>query len=105
MHSDVGGGYAEQQLSDIALQWLRREAEAAGLLIYGNHKVTIDPDRNGKMHDSRDGFGVLYRKKPRRLDQRIIKARVHQAVLDRAAGSSNRYQPWILGQAYDIEPM
>ena len=105
MHSDVGGGYAEQQLSDIALQWLRREAEAAGLLIYGNHKVTIDPDGNGKMHDSRDGFGVLYRKKPRRLDQRILKARVHQAVLDRAAGSSNRYQPWILGQAYDIEPM
>ena len=105
MHSDVGGGYAEQQLFDIALQWLRREAEAAGLLIYDNHKVTIDPDGNGKMHDSHDGFGVLYRKKPRRLDQRILKARVHQAVLDRAAGSSNRYQPWILGQAYDIEPM
>ena len=105
MHSDVGGGYPEQQLSDIALKWIRREAQASGLLIYGNHKVTIDPDANGKMHDSRDGLGRMYRKKPRRLDERIRKARVHQAVLDRAAGSGNRYQPWILGQAYDIEPL
>jgi uncharacterized protein (DUF2235 family) len=104
MHSDVGGGYPEQKLSDIALKWIRREAQASGLLIYGNHKVTIGPDADGKMHDSRDGFGRLYRKKPRRLDERIRKARVHQAVLDRAANSANRYQPWILGQAYDIEP-
>ncbi len=105
MHSDVGGGYPEQQLSDIALEWIRREAEASGLLIYGNHKVRLDPDADGKIHDSRDGFGRLYRRSPRRVDQRIRKARVHQAVVDRAARSANRYQPWILGQAYDIEPL
>ncbi len=42
--------------------------------------------------DSRDGFGRLYRRSPRRVDQRIRKARVHQAVVDRAARSANRYQ-------------
>ena len=55
----MGGGYAEQQLSDIALQWIRKEAEAAGLLIYGNHKVTIEPNANGKIHDSRDALKIL----------------------------------------------
>jgi uncharacterized protein (DUF2235 family) len=33
VHCDVGGGYAETGLSDVALRWMVGEAEAAGLLL------------------------------------------------------------------------
>ena len=38
MHSDVGGGYPEQSLSDIPLEWLVDEAMNCGLRIHPSHK-------------------------------------------------------------------
>jgi len=57
-HSDVGGGYPETEsgLSKIALRWMVREAEAAGLLVdAGRRDAAIaagqGPDPDAKMHD------------------------------------------------------
>jgi uncharacterized protein (DUF2235 family) len=57
-HSDVGGGYPETEsgLSKIALRWMLREAEAAGLLVdAGRRDAAIaagqGPDPDAKMHD------------------------------------------------------
>lgn len=33
VHSDVGGGYAERGLTDIALGWMPERARAAGLAL------------------------------------------------------------------------
>ena len=64
MHTDVGGGYKEEELSDIPLVWMIEEAKKAGLKIYPKHKVKIRPNADGFMHDSRKGFpGFLFRKK------------------------------------------
>ncbi len=108
MHTDVGGGYPEQQLSDIALEWMRKKAEAQELRIYKNHKVKVAPKANGFMNNSRSGIAKLYRKKQRSLNGKIVKPKVHQSVLDRVPDQFNnpneKYNPWILKHSYDIEP-
>jgi uncharacterized protein (DUF2235 family) len=63
VHSDVGGGYAEVALSDIALEWMIGRARAAGLA-FGDSLLAANPlapDPAGTMHDSKGG---LYRLTP-----------------------------------------
>jgi len=104
MHTDVGGGYEIHQLSDIALEWMRKKAEAHELSIYKNHKVKVEPKANGFMHNSRSGFGKIYRKKQRSTNGNITRPRVHQGVLDRHNNLDKKYNPWILKHNYDVEP-
>jgi uncharacterized protein (DUF2235 family) len=57
-HSDVGGGYAEHQLSDIALEWMIGKARDAGLT-FDQEVITanpLDPSPAGKIHDSKARF-------------------------------------------------
>lgn len=63
VHSDVGGGYPETQLSDIALEWMLAEAKAAGLA-FDSEVLTqrpLSPRPTGTLHDSKTG---LYRLTP-----------------------------------------
>jgi uncharacterized protein (DUF2235 family) len=106
MHTDVGGGYKEQELSDIPLLWLTSKAVSAGLRIYPRHKVRVSEDADGKMHNSRGTFLTrLYRRKtrfwPEGRDDRPV---IHQSVLARSANKENKYHPWILDIAHDVEP-
>lgn len=107
VHTDVGGGYPEEQLSDISLEWMLQHAVAHGLLIYPRHRVGIAPDANGVMHDSRHGIARLYRKRQRSLGPDIIQPVVHQSVLDRRPDQHNDparpYQPWILQHEPAVE--
>ena len=104
VHSDVGGGYPEHDLSDITLEWMVKKAKADGLKIYHNHKVTVDPNADGVLHDSRSGIARLFRKKQRTIDSECGKPKVHQSVLDRANNASFNYNPWILNLDHDVEP-
>lgn len=62
VHSDVGGGYPENQsgLAKIALEWMLREAHAAGILVedvkvedvLGGRAAGVAPDASGPMHNS-----------------------------------------------------
>ncbi|MFV1993676.1 MAG: phospholipase effector Tle1 domain-containing protein, partial [Acidiferrobacterales bacterium] len=109
MHTDVGGGYAEQGLSDIALAWMVKEATDNGLLIFGANTVVMKSDPDGMMHDSRGGFlEKLYRKKARSWNaQTHGKPVVHESVLERTLNKNNMedppYAPWILVQTHDVE--
>ncbi len=105
MHTDVGGGYNEQELSDIALVWLLQMAVSEGLRIYPDHKVKIAENADGKMHNSREGFiGRLYRRKIRYWpEDRTDRPVVHQSVLSRFGNMRNNYTPWILKTDYDTE--
>jgi uncharacterized protein (DUF2235 family) len=52
VHSDVGGGYEQPGLSDVALEWMLQEARAHGLLLDPNCDARdLDPDAMGKMHN------------------------------------------------------
>ncbi|HMI92862.1 MAG TPA: DUF2235 domain-containing protein [Polyangiales bacterium] len=64
-HSDVGGGYPEDGLSDIALEWMLAKAQANGLLLDPTSRPvhTLDPKPTAMLHDSKTGlysftFGV-----------------------------------------------
>jgi uncharacterized protein (DUF2235 family) len=57
-HSDVGGGYAETGLSDIALNWMIEKAGSADL--HFDKKVMearkTKPDARGELHNSKTGW-------------------------------------------------
>jgi uncharacterized protein (DUF2235 family) len=61
VHSDVGGGYPESALSDIALQWMIDEARGAGLAMDAEvlSRRPLAPDAAGKLHNSKKGFYVF----------------------------------------------
>lgn len=110
MHTDVGGGYKEQQLSDIPLIWIVNEAVEKNLRIYKNQKVEINPDTEGFMHNSRGGFFTqLYRRKIREWDyNKCGNLIVHYSVIMRKKNVNNldypAYNSWILDKKYEIEP-
>ena len=58
VHSDVGGGYPETQLSDISLQWMLDRARDAGLVLDGEVLATrpLVGKATGKLHDSKTGL-------------------------------------------------
>lgn len=110
MHTDVGGGYKEQNLSDIPLEWMLQNAMKHGLLIYAKNMVNISKDADGIMHNSRGTkLSQFYPKEIRSFDpQREDKPIVHQSVLDRKKNCNNEdspaYNPWILKLNYEVEP-
>jgi uncharacterized protein (DUF2235 family) len=54
-HSDVGGGYADSGLSDLALKWMMEKAQLAGLALDGQAAKRFPYQGNplGPIHDSR----------------------------------------------------
>jgi uncharacterized protein (DUF2235 family) len=111
MHTDVGGGYREHGLSDIALVWLTNQAVDAGVAIYPDHEVRIAEDASAKMHNSRgSGMKKLFRHgvrswDARRSDKPIIHGSV-QARVDIGPGlqHNDAYQPWIVELDHEVEP-
>jgi len=109
MHTDVGGGYDDQELSRIPFAWMKNMAVKHGLHIYSRAPVSIHGEVNGYMHNSRGkGWTKLYRKKQRFWDlRRTDKPIVHKSVLLRNKNVSNNdqppYKPWILELEYEVE--
>ncbi|MCX6251016.1 MAG: DUF2235 domain-containing protein [Bacteroidetes bacterium] len=68
VHSDVGGGYPENQtgLSDNALQWMLEKAENLNLNF---DKITMKPYSMASMHESYKGFYKLQPKHFRPIGQ------------------------------------
>jgi uncharacterized protein (DUF2235 family) len=111
MHTDVGGGYPEDGLSDISLVWLMDQAVDSGIRIYPGHMVKIAEDATDLMHDSRGSrVKKLYQRKVRSWDtDRPDKPIVHESVSARADAGSNlpandAYNPWILEVDHETEP-
>lgn len=110
VHTDVGGGYPEAGLGDIALTWLMKEAVAKGLRIYPHHEYEPAPNPHGLMHNSRGKPWLkLYRRQVRswpatRPDKPIL----HGSVIERTAQpdppGDKPYQRWILGLDHEVEP-
>lgn len=94
VHCDVGGGYRETGLSDIALMWLVEQAERAGLVFDRDYLDKIShPDALGKLH--RSYRGIYWAKKPYlrpigKLGEELEK--IHPSVRQRMAALEN-YRP------------
>lgn len=58
VHSNIGGGYADQGLSDIALDWMIGELKAHTPLSFDDAYIAeaVDPRVDGTLYDSRGGL-------------------------------------------------
>ena len=57
VHCNVGGGYLDSGLSDIAFLWMKEKAEACGLAFDPEYMNTkLKPDATGVLRDSRTGL-------------------------------------------------
>jgi uncharacterized protein (DUF2235 family) len=70
MHSDVGGGYSQDGLSFVTLDWMMDRALVYGLRLKDDEKERLRCCANSfdKLNDSRSGFGAYWRYQPRRVD-------------------------------------
>ena len=98
-HSNVGGGYPKQGMSLVALEWMLRKAEEAGLRVLDSDKVLYCEHANvdDKLYDPRAGVGIFYRWKPRDIaaicrDNRVNPT-LHLSVLERIAHGTDDYAP------------
>ncbi len=86
VHSDIGGGYSETELSDLALGWMIEEAEAEGLVFRSGVKGQLRGTHHGLMHDSVRGVFKYHRTVPRavpRISEEADKALFHVSAVDR----------------------
>ena len=72
VHSNVGGGYADDALSHVALNWIMEESTRQDGLKFLPHehlRLRNAADLNGPAYDSRRGIGSFYRYQPRNLEK------------------------------------
>jgi hypothetical protein len=115
VHTDVGGGYQEEELSNITLKWMIKEAVDKGMIIYEKSPAyqkllasTIDV--NGFMHNEQKGFpGNLMKSNQRNWNVETHgEPCIHESVLKRTKNTDNEdlpeYAPWILKMADPENP-
>lgn len=96
VHSDIGGGYAETDLSDIALNWMMQEAKSAGLEFRAGAIPDIEGKYKASMHNSFKGLFAKMRSRPRNIPAVIPanKKHFHPSVLQRQEASPIQYSPY-----------
>ena len=127
VHSDVGGGYPRQDMSNVPLLWILEQAIDRGLRLNKDALETVRDRANvhDKIHDSRDGFGMFYRYHPREIEllcqdensrqvkflfmgedkagQELIGSiKIHESVLSRMYHRTAGYAPVYLPPKFDV---
>lgn len=80
VHSDVGGGYKQAGLSNIALKWMVDQAYNHGLLVKNSVMSKLKPDPVGVLHDSYDGIWKAFGTKTRAIARNAL---LHESVKTR----------------------
>jgi uncharacterized protein (DUF2235 family) len=102
VHANVGGGYPDDALSFVPLNWMMKEATKAGLTFKKSAIAEIEQvaQPHGRLYDSRFGLGSYYRYEPRPLgppkDKQLACIpfpKVHESVLIRIALGMDAYAP------------
>jgi len=104
VHSNVGGGYADTGLSDVALHWMAAKAEGRGLALDARWRARLDPDEFGELRDSRRGIYRLLGESLRPIGaQPEGFERAHVSPVTRAERDPASYEPANL-RAYLASP-
>jgi uncharacterized protein (DUF2235 family) len=104
VHANVGGGYPDDGLAHVAMEWMVREAELAGLRLDSADRMAIGHQVNahGKQYDSRSGLAGYYRYGPRSVDDlcddpehgvSVTRPKIHGSVRDRITRRQVAYDP------------
>lgn len=88
VHGDVGGAYEPEnqggsRLSDISLDWMMREAEAAGLKLEAHLRQNLRPSPTATLHQSLDGLYRLRSPFDRPIDHGKGTVLLHSSVKQR----------------------
>lgn len=108
VHSDIGGGYENDGLSNISLFWMLEQAQFHGLKL--KQDLYFEQNIQDIMHNEIFwGWGAWLKNKTRYWNKNIgNKPTIHASVLERNLNTMNqqypKYQPWILQGQYYIEP-
>ena len=115
VHSDVGGGYPEEDLSLVPLDWMISKVEVCekknpnGLRFHEHVRRDIRKRRDwhGKQHDSRSGWRAVYRYRPRDIEDLsgkcgIKKPSVHRGVRERIKRRVTPYAPTSLPRCCEV---
>lgn len=91
VHGNVGGGYANNELSDGPLAWMMDEAAALGVGFREGARERVRPDPLGMMHDSLTGIFRHLKKRPRpvpRVHAAGVPGALHRSAVERQGGAS-----------------
>ena len=127
VHANVGGGYPNDALSAVSLEWIAVEARKRKLLFLDEQlSHAIDKrDPLGAMYDSRRGLGAYYRYSPRRIlyltngqehekgffhqtwpkpnpTVMITRPKIHESVFTRIKAAPDFYAPIGLPEHYAV---
>lgn len=128
MHADVGGGYSDDFLSYVPLNWILSQAGPHVIFNKVKRAEYVKAARVlGAMHDSRIGLASYYRLLPRKLEKLLHTGRasfkwpsgsvpkvgmdnvveidlpkIHHSVFDRIAVKGTGYVPIVLPEKYAI---
>ncbi|MFZ6648463.1 DUF2235 domain-containing protein [Undibacterium sp. TJN25] len=109
-HSNVGGGYPEDQLSLVSFDWMVSQLRGTGLRLDSAVLKNFAEDRSAyaRIYDSRSGVASYYRYAPRSLEmgcdinKKPIVPTVHGSVVMRMAYGSDAYAPISLPSTFNV---
>jgi hypothetical protein len=106
VHSDVGGGYPEDDLALVPLNWMTQEIGNDLRFIDGARKLIAEKaSPYASIHDSRSGLSVFYRYRPRTVGDNGGPPLIHYSVAEKIAFGVDRYAPVTLPDtAYVLMP-
>ena len=94
VHSNIGGGYRDAGLSDIALHWMASRAEQCGLFLEPGWRARLKPDAIGELRDSRTGLYQFMGKAVRPIGkQKNGFEKAHNGAMDRMTRDPSGYKP------------
>lgn len=95
VHTNVGGGYADSGLSDLAFQWIADKARECGLALDDEYVSDhIAPNPRGELRNSKTGLYRLTGSFIRPIGRRIGAAEnVHPSATERHRSDHGRYSP------------
>jgi uncharacterized protein (DUF2235 family) len=114
VHANVGGGYPDDGIAYVTLQWMMDEATRSGLRFYQDYRDECNDrvDAQGEQYDSRSGLAGYFRYGPRDVDSlcndvehgvSVARPQVHDSVLERISLWQVAYAPVSFpSRAYDL---
>jgi uncharacterized protein (DUF2235 family) len=94
VHSDVGGGYKNSGLSDIAFMWMKEKAEDCGLEFSTEYiKKNINPNKKEKIHDSKTGLFKKFEDHIRPIGKLGVNEAIHPVAKELFEDTDINYTP------------
>ena len=104
VHCDVGGGYADCDLSNGALKWMMEQSKTFGLTFRPGIEAGIPVDPLGVLHNSYKGAFAKLRSRPRNIDVMVPanKRRFHESALKRQKVSPIEHPAYLPTNVLDV---